>query len=430
MAGYARYFFARFYGQDSPGAVVKTISATLPAAEFSLNEAIDAINSLTPLACQQIPTEQALAGVNATLLTALREKPSYDQSTRDGYALADTPQSQAENRAIYQIISEVAAGSTAEIQLKPGQAVRIMTGAMVPEGCSRVVPFEVCSDNGETVTVPDSQLSGQKFIRLRGCEIKKGQQLLAVGTRLQPDHLLLLAENGYGEIPVHRKARVAVICTGSELVTAGQPILPGQKISGNGILLSALLQNCGADCGWSVTVNDTVERILKQIRAILTEQPDMIITTGGMGPGKFDLMEQVFTRLGGSLLYNRLQVRPGKSTLFGTVDSIPFFALPGPPPAVRLLFHELITPALNRLHGLKNNKNDDLLTAVLTEPVPLKQTGHLNLKGGRARISAAELQVRPAGRLEAVNAIIQLPDDRQSFQAGERVTIRLTAPLL
>jgi molybdopterin molybdotransferase len=139
-------------------------------------------------------------------------------------------------------------------------------------------------------------------------------------------------------------------------------------------------------------------------------------------------MEQVFSRLGGSLVYNSLKVRPGKSTLFGMLDRIPFFGLPGPPPAVRILFHELIAPALNRLQGLAAG-NQLLPDALLTEPVSLKQTGHLYLKGAVAAIVAGQLQVRPARRLEPINAIIHFQEDQQTVQTGDLVKIRCIAQL-
>ena len=408
---------------------MKTPSPSAPFVPFSLHDANTAIRKrILPLGQLQLKVEQALNRVCAEPLNALRDKPSYDQSTRDGFALAEAPFSVTDNRPVYQLIGEIAAGATAECRLKPGQAVRIMTGAMVPEGCSRVVPFEICSDTGAQVTVADVQLSGPQFIRFRASEIEKGQQLLAAGTRLGSDHLLLLAENGYRKIPVHRQARVAVICTGSELVTASQPLRPGQKISGNGILLAALLRGCNGRCDWSITVGDTVELIVEQIRAVLAEKPDMIITTGGMGPGKFDLMEQVFACLGGSLVYNSLQIRPGKSTLFGMLDRIPFFGLPGPPPAVRILFHELVTPALDCLHGLQEG-GKILFDAALSGQIHLKQTNQLQLKGGVATIVAGQLQVRPAQRLEQINAIIHFQDNPQPGQPNNLVRIHLLGPL-
>ncbi len=366
----------------------------------------------------------ALGRVSTSPRLATRPKPLYDQSSRDGFALSAEPYGVEEGRAVFRVVGEIAAGSRGEPALKTGEAVRIMTGAMIPAGCVRVVPFEVCTDRGKSVVMPEAELIGRRqYIRSLGSEVKEGKVLVRAGTRLLPDHLLMLAENGCSDLPVYRRPDVAVVCTGSELVEVGETVHPGQKISGNGVLLPALLQSHGVNCSWSVTVADQPELITGRLERILAAKPDMIITTGGMGPGKFDLMEQVFDNLGGSVVYNRLQVRPGKFTLFGMIGRIPFFALPGPPPAVRILFHELVSHALNCLQGLAD-AGGSLIPAVLASSLSVKQTGHLNLKGGCVQAAGTGLLVHPAGRGEAINAIIHLEEDRISAEYGESVNIR------
>jgi molybdopterin molybdotransferase len=406
-------------------------SPPYPIIEYSLAGAQSAIvERVSPLAPQQVAVSDALACINGAPLRASRPKPFYDQSTRDGFALAGQPFSVADHKAVFKLVGEVAAGSREELALQAGEAVRIMTGAMVPAGCDRVVPFEVCNDRGETVEIPADELTARHlYIRAIGSEVKEGKLLVPAGTRLLPDHLLMLAENGWTDLLVYPRPEVAVICTGSELVEAGETVVyPGQKISGNSVLLPALLKAQGGHCSWSVTVADQVELIKKRVREVLDEGPDMIITTGGMGPGKFDLMEEVFARLGGTVVYNRLQVRPGKFTLFGVLGRVLFFALPGPPPAVRILFHELVCPALNRLQGGAESVGR-LVPATLASTLSVKQTGHLNLKGAVARVTEEGLVVHPAGRMEPINAIIHLAGERTVAEYGEGVRIRLIGPL-
>jgi len=406
-------------------------SLHFPTVERSLHDALSAISAqILPLEQQKVSLIHALARISAVSLLSSRPKPSYDQSTRDGFALSSHSLSEGDNKAVFKVIAEVAAGSREELLLQPGEAVRIMTGAMIPLGCVRVVPFEVCNDSGRRVTIPKSELTHrQQYIRFLGSDSKKGELLVPAGTRLLPDHLLILAENGWFDLPVYKQPRVAVICTGSELVELGEAVQPGQKVSGNTILLSALLQAHGVCCSQSITVADKVDMIVEQVRQLLDEeQPDMIITTGGMGPGKFDLMEQVFAHLEGTVVYNRLQVRPGKSTLFGMVGQIPFFALPGPPPAVRILFHELIVPALNRLQGCENGSSK-LIDVVLESTLSLKQTRHFDLKGAIVRTVEGHLLVCPAGKMEPINAIMHLECGRTAAKQGESVKVRLVEPL-
>ncbi|MBW2329194.1 MAG: molybdopterin molybdotransferase MoeA, partial [Deltaproteobacteria bacterium] len=280
--------------------------------ELSLCDALSAISAQNFLLEQQkVSVVDALARISAVSLLSARPKPSYDQSTRDGFALSSHPLSAEDSKAVFKVIAEVAAGCRKELLLQPGEAVRIMTGAMIPTDCVRVVPFEVCNDSGRRVAIPEIELTRRhRYIRFCGSDCKEGELLVPAGTRLLPDHLLMLAENGWYDLPVYRQPKVAVICTGSELVELGEPVQPGQKVSGNTILLSALLQAHGVCCSRSITVADKVDMIVEQVRQLLDEEPDVIITTGGMGPGKFDLIEQVFAQVGGTVVYNRLQVRP------------------------------------------------------------------------------------------------------------------------
>ena len=398
--------------------------------ERSLHDACAAIADLVhPVALEQIPVTEGLFRISAEPLSAVRPKPSYNQSTRDGFALAREPFSRDDQGVLYRVTGEIAAGSGQGYTLEPGEAVRIMTGAMIPPGCERVVPFEICRNQGKTVQLPaNALLNRNRYIRFQGSDVHTGALLVPAGIRLLPDHLLLLAENGCTDLRVSRRPVVAVICTGSELVEVGKTVEPGRKISGNSLLLSGLLQQQHVCCGRSVTVADRIESIEEQLNRILAEKPDMILSTGGMGPGKFDLIEQVIARMRGTVIYNRLQVRPGKATLFALLNRIPFFALPGPPPAVRILFHELIAPGLRKMQE-SAEKDSALVSAVLAAPLPLRQNGHLTLKGAVARIVDSGLQVRPAGRLEPINAIIHIENRRTTAEQGETVHVRLVGPL-
>ncbi len=382
---------------------------------------------LTPLSSETIPLDQGLGRIPVSSLKSTCPKPSFDQSTRDGYAIAQFPQAKSAETS-FPLIAEIAAGCTDAVSLAQGQAVRIMTGARVPTGADKVVPFETCREDGDHVIIAARFLrSSHTFIRRRGRDLKTGRVIAGAGKMLQPDHLLMLAENGYINIPVHRRPRVAILCTGSELVTPGQSLQRGQKISGNGVLLQGLLQEAGGECIEVTTVSDSIEAITEQLNRLLSQTPDLIITTGGMGPGKFDLLEQVFARLGGELFYNSLKVRPGKSTMFGLLAGVAFFGLPGPPPAVRLLFHELVAVALYRLQGMRQPV-PPLHKARLLEPVTGGASRHLNLKGGVVVFDKATLWVRLAGRLDAVGAVLHLRGRKRSLTAGETVNIRLVAP--
>jgi len=300
-----------------------------------------------------------------------------------------------------------------------------MTGAPVPDGCEQVVPFELCHERQGAVTLADEALKVRaSFIRRRGQDQAEGDLIARQGSPLGVEELLALAEDGRERILVHGRPRVAVLCTGSELVCPGERPRHGQKISGNGVLLRALVGRQGGDCIRTATVADDPDRIAESLAELLGMNPDLLVTTGGVGPGRFDLLDQVFTRMDGELHYNSLQVRPGKSTLHGTLAGIPFFGLPGPPPAVRLLFHELVAPALARLRG-EEHPLVPLLEARLKEEVRGGRSPHLNLKPARAVFRDGRLTVQPVRRGRTMNAILHLQGGERVYSAGTTVLLRI-----
>ena len=381
-----------------------------------------------PLAAERVPLARALDRIAAVSLKSSTPKPSFDQSTRDGYGLADIPPDFAEYPELsLPVIGEIAAGAPGGDRLQQGQAVRIMTGAPVPGGCSRVLPFELCQEQDGRVTLAASTLRRpETHIRRRGSDLPAGRVLVRRGQAIEADHLLMLAEDGYTTIRVVRRPRVEVVCTGSELVSPGDRVGSGQKVSGNGVLLSALVRRAGAICSGTAAVADQMERLTDALAERIRRRPQVIITTGGMGPGRCDLVAEAFAALGGETVYDRLKMRPGKSTLFGRVEGILFFGLPGPPPAVYLLFHELVAPLLRRLQGMRRPV-PERLSALLQEEVRLRRSGRMNLKAGLAFLEKGRLMVRVAGKTEAANAIMLLPANRKVFRVGDRVPVHLLA---
>jgi len=382
------------------------------------------LSLLAPLDAETIPLEQALGRIPCYSLKSTRPKPSFNQSTRDGYAVAGSGEIRGASVA-FTLTGEIAAGDTAPHFLRAGQAIRIMTGARMPRGGERVIPFEECREQDGLLIVPQQYMEKKQLhIRRRGQDLAAGRVIARAGELLTPDHLLRLAENSLTEIEVHRSPRVAILCSGSELVEPGSMLRPGQKISGNSTLLQALVQEQGGYCDLVRTADDSADAIAGTLQELLAHSPDLILTTGGMGPGKFDLMERTVRALGGTIHYSSLRVRPGKSTMFAHLETVPLFALPGPPPAVRLLFHELVRPGLHRMQGNRKPR-PDLQQAQLAEPVRSGASPHLNLKGAVAVLTGTMLFVRPAKKLETINSILHLRGKNRTFDPGEQISLRL-----
>ena len=260
------------------------------------------------------------------------------------------------------------------------------------------------------------------YIRPLGSELAAGQLILEQGAPVRPEHLPLLAEAGLSSLAVARRPKVAVLCTGSELLEVASSPRQGEIIGGNRFLLGALIEEAhGLPCPGAL-VPDRPQELHHALRRILDDEVDLVLTTGGMGPGKYDLVAEALAKLGVDLMYHSLLVRPGKATLFGRLRNTLFFALPGPPPAVRLLFEELVRPALLQAQGHRRPL-PPLLQATLTRPITLSRRGLLNLKGGVLTSKRSRLWVRPAERLEPLNAILLIPPHRRRLKEGEAVML-------
>ena len=210
--------------------------------------------------------DQALGRLPVYSVKSTHPKPSFDQSTRDGYAVNDSSKSDSDN-VTFCLVAEVAAGSFVSVSVQPGEAVRIMTGARIPSGCTRVVPFEQCREEGGMVSVPVQSLRSQeRFIRYRGKDLPVGRVIAGHGKRLLPDNLLMLAENRITTAEVYRQPKVVVLCTGSELVNPGQKMRQGQKVSGNGVLLQALIHEVGGSACRYERQRIPVSRLLPVLR--------------------------------------------------------------------------------------------------------------------------------------------------------------------
>lgn len=290
----------------------------------------------------------------------------------------------------------------------------------MPEDCEQVIPFEFCREQDNSIVI--EQVPSRSYIRRVGTDVSQGQKIIAAGEPVTPGHMHLAATATIKDIQVFTIPRIGILCTGSELVDEDPKL--GQIISGNRFLLTGLAKLAGAEVVKASTVQDNMNDIRQQLE-VMAAQADIVITTGGVGPGKYDLVGQAMQQNGISILYSSLDLRPGKCTLFGRREKTLFFALPGPPPAVRLLFHELVHPAILATQG-NHSQAPRAIKAHLTKELAIKQTGILNLKGGMVSVRKGLCLVRPALRFEAANCIILVPAHRRTLKKGELVTIHLT----
>ena len=311
--------------------------------------------------------------------------PAHINSAMDGWAVrsadllaSPTPQVRLRRRG------ESAAGHPHEQPLHPGEALRISTGALIPAGADMVVAQEDCRVHGDHVDVDRDQVGEVRpghFVRLAGSDVLAGAPLLPAGSLLGPGELGLLAGCGHATAHVHRPPRVAILCTGDELVPVGAWPQRGQVVSSNGLMLAWMAREVGAevtDLGIAVDEPDTLRRALERGLDF-----DVLVTCGGISVGDHDLIKPVLERMGATIHFHGVAQKPGKPMLFGTLRERPIIALPGNPRAVLILFWEYVLPFLRAMQGAR----DPWLRAE-----HLTITHAITLKGDRAEFRAAQVK--------------------------------------
>lgn len=385
------------------------------------------LNHVAPLGAERVELLESLGQVLAEDILAPWNLPSFTNSAMDGYAVrAEDCQYQ---RAL-PITDHVEAGSLAKKALEPGMAIKIMTGAPLPQGSDSVVPLEHAEESAGTVRVVRGVTLGQ-HVRHAGEDVRQGETVLTAGRLVRPYEINMLASFGKDHVAVARRPRVAIVATGDELVELGTTPLPGQIVNSNAYSLSASIRSLGAV---PVMVGIARDNIASH-REKLTEglKADALITSAGVSVGDHDLVRKVLEDLGVKIVFWRVQVKPGKSMAFGMKEGKPVFALPGNPVSTMLTFEEFVAPALLKMMG-HGRTVKPLIAAVLQSELK-KRKGEtrlirVKLEYSEGKYLAWSAGKQDSGRLKTMleaNAIAVLSGDRELFAAGENIQVHLLA---
>lgn len=303
-----------------------------------------------PLPQEMVALDAAYHRTLARDLAALRTQPPLPMSAMDGYAVraADA----ASLSARLKVIGEVAAGRPFERTVGAGEAVRIFTGGVIPDGADAVIIQEDTRVDGDHIAITEAAATG-RHIRAAGVDFREGDVLLTAGSRLSDRALSLAAAMNYPELAVHRRPKVAVLATGDELVMPGSKPGPGQIVYSNGYALRALARAEGAETVDLGVAADTLEATTAGIRRARETEADILITTGGASVGDHDLVKQSLEAEGVRMAFWRIAMRPGKPMMHGRLGAMRVIGLPGNPVSSYVCAFLFLVPLIRALSGRK-----------------------------------------------------------------------------
>ncbi len=372
-----------------------------------------------------VPLGEALGRVLAEEVVAVRHSPPLDNSAMDGFALAaaSAKEASADRPARLTVAGVVKAGDPPG-RLPEGRAVRIMTGAPLPQGADCMVPFEDARVEGELVVLDRAPRPGQ-HLRRAGEDIRAGEGILGTGRVLRPADLGLAASQGIPRLRVYRRPEVALLATGDEVVDLGEVPREGQIFSSNSHSLAALTGECGAIPRQMGIARDEPEHLARMVRESLSS--DVLVTTGGISMGDYDYLEEVLREVGVEVLFSKVAQKPGKPMTFGLYQGRPVFALPGNPVSTALAFELYVRPALRRMMGHLRLFRP-MVQAVLDVPVR-KKKGRTNFIRACVRYRGGAFHAVTTGdqgsgilrSMSLANAVLVLPEETEGAEAGAMV---------
>jgi molybdopterin molybdotransferase len=378
------------------------------------------LDKIRPLHKRTVPLAGALDCFAAEDYFARLPLPAFDNSAMDGYAVVA---SSCRKDGRLRVIGEQPAGPDRKLRVSDGEAVRIFTGATLPQGANAIVMQEDVTRQGTEITVNVTVDAGD-FVRRRACDLAEGQLILRKGERIRAPTVALLASQGFADVIVGGKATAAVISTGDELVKPGEELQSGQIYDSNSVLLNALLLRCGVNATTVEHCPDDRQSLDSAIKRGIKNH--VLIISGGVSVGEHDLVKEALCDLGAKIEIWRVAVKPGKPFLFGNIGECFVFGLPGNPVSTFVTFLQFVRPAILRMMGATN----------LDLPqVPAKLAIGLTNDGDRPHYFRGQLEhekFTPIGRQEShalfglsqANALLRVAVG-QSLKADELVDVQI-----
>lgn len=410
---------------------------------ISVDEALaEILSHVHPLEPERIPILEARARVLAEEVVSDINIPPFDNSAMDGYAVraADVAGATAELPVRLRVVGSVAAGYVAGMSVRPGTAIRIMTGAPLPDGADAVVPYESTSDfdrpKHERLAAPADEIQVRKavaprdHVRPAGEDVRRGERVMAPGRLIRPQEIGVLASLGRETALVHRRPRVAILATGDELLEVHKPLEPGKIRNSNEYTNAALVERTGGVPIRLGIARDTKVDLTAKIRAGLEQGADLFLTSGGVSVGDYDVVKDVLGAEG-DMQFWQVNMKPGKPLAFGLLPGrVPLIGLPGNPVSAMVSFEQFARPAILKMLG----------HADLAKPtVPAILDGPLTNSGRRGFVRVVVTwredgyHARTTGEqgsgvltsMAKANGLAVVPEGVYRVEAGGEVTVQM-----
>ncbi len=356
--------------------------------------------------------------------------PAFDYSAMDGYALkfSDTKGGSSESPVILEVIGELRAGAVSSSKIEDNQAIKIMTGAPIPEGADAVIMVENTRASGADVKILEEVKEG-KNIRRAGEDIKNGDLVIQKGMLLNGAHAGMLAALGMPWIRVIRKPKVAILATGDEIVDIEEKIERGKVRNSNAYSLYSQVLTCGGIPVNKGIAKDEAGELRAKLKSCL--DCDVILTSGGVSMGEYDLVKDVMVEMGMELKFWKVAIRPGKPLLFGVIGGKPFFGLPGNPVSSMVVFEIFLRPAILKILGQERDDRKEI-EAVLEEDIEKKKGLRFFIRA-QTQWRDGVYMTRTTGpqgsgilrSMVLANSLIILPEDEVYLEKGKKVSVRL-----
>jgi molybdopterin molybdotransferase len=383
---------------------------------------------IAPLEAEDVDLDEAYGRVLVHPITAPHPLPPFTNSAVDGWAVRAQDVEGATDAApvSLDVVGEVAAGGTAGIALSPGQAMRIMTGAPLPDGADALVMQEHTEWTERRVRIRRPAKPG-RHVRRAGEEASQGDEVLPAGRALRAAGVGMLASLGVARVRVHRRPNVVVLATGDELLEAHEPLSPGKIRSSNDRTLVGQARAAGAVARRLTPVRDDRERLVERIDT--ARGADVLITSGGVSIGDRDLLAIALECLGFRTIFWRVASSPGKPLLFGRLGSMLVFGLPGNPVSSMVAFENFVRPALRTLEGDRSPERPRVaarLAAAISGPHDRRHFARVRLAHDGSEWIAREVGPPGSGNLRSMveaNALAVLPEGHGRAEAGDRIEV-------